>query len=119
MTAGQVQDSVQEISRDERGRFIGSGNPAGHVRSRQHREMLDAYAAEFGGLDAITPAERVDLDEAVTSLLRAKRASHNDAVRLKRDAREWLDGIRTRRKREPAGPTLAEYIASKHPEAAE
>jgi hypothetical protein len=62
---------------------------------------------------AMTPAERMDLDEAVTSLLRAKRASHNDAVRLKRDAREWLDGIRARRKREPAGPTLAEYVAGR------
>jgi hypothetical protein len=109
MTAG----AMQEISRDERGRFVGSGNPAGHVRSRQHREMVAAYAADFGGIDAMTPAERMDLDEAVTSLLRAKRASHNDAVRLKRDAREWLDGIRARRKREPAGPTLAEYVAGR------
>ena len=61
--------------------------------------MVEAYAAEFGGIGAMTPAERVDLDEAVASLLRAKRASHNDAVRLKRDAREWLDGIRARRQR--------------------
>jgi hypothetical protein len=99
MTAGAAQEITQEINRDKRGRFIGSGNPLGDVRSKQHRAMVEAYAAEFGGLNAMTPAERIDLDEAVRSLLRAKRASHNDAVRLKRDAREWLDGIRTRRRK--------------------
>jgi hypothetical protein len=109
MSAG----AMQVISRDEHGRFVGSGNPADHVRSRQRREMLDAYAAEFGGIDNMTAAERLELEEAVTSLLRAKRASHNDAVRLKRDAREWLDGIRARRKGEAAGPTLAEYVAGR------
>jgi hypothetical protein len=88
---------VQEITRDKRGRFISSGNPAGHVRSRQHREMLDAY--EFGGVDAMTPAERLDLDQAVTSLLQSKRANYTDAVRLRRDSREWLNGIRARRRK--------------------
>jgi hypothetical protein len=63
MSAG----AMQVISRDEHGRFVGSGNPAGHVRSRQRREI----------------------------------------------AREWLDGIRARRKGEAAGPTLAEYVAGR------
>jgi hypothetical protein len=118
MTAG----AVQGISRDERGRFVRgiSGNSAGHVRSRQHREMLEAYAAEFGGLEGMTPAERMDLDEAVSSLVRSKRANHTDAVRLKNDARKWLEGIRVRRgiksePQRPAVPSIAEIMGLNRP----
>jgi hypothetical protein len=66
-----------------------SGNPSGQS------SLFKVYAAEFG---AMSPVEQVEPRRAVNLLRRAERgASDNDAVRMTREAREWLDGIRARR----------------------
>jgi hypothetical protein len=65
-----------------------SGNPAGKP------SLFKIYAAEFGEM---TPVEEVELRRAVNLLRRAERADDNNAVRMTREAREWLDGIRARR----------------------
>jgi hypothetical protein len=104
-----MQENSRDVRRDSRGRYITTGNPRGHVMSRQRRELFDAYAAEFGGVDTLTPADLADLHQAVDSLLRAKRAK--DAVPYKRDAREWLACIRARRASKPeAAPTLGAVL---------
>jgi hypothetical protein len=83
-----------------------SGNPGGQP------SLFRIYAAEFGEL---TPVETVELQRAVRLLRQAERANANDAVRLTREAREWLDGIRARRaKRQQADiPAFDRYLAEK------
>ena len=80
-----------------------SGNPGGQP------SLFKIYAAEFGEL---TPVENVELRRAVKLLRQSERANHNDAVRLTREAREWLDGIRMRRaKRQQADiPAFDQYL---------
>jgi hypothetical protein len=65
-----------------------SGNPGGQP------SLFKIYAAEFGQM---SPVEQVELRRAVNLLRRAERADDNNAVRMTREAREWLDGIRARR----------------------
>ena len=65
-----------------------SGNPSGAA------SLFNIYAAEFGDM---TPVERFELRQFVNLMRRAKRADDNDAVRMMREAREWLEGIRARR----------------------
>ena len=87
--------SAVEAAKPVRGRGSGrpfergqSGNPGGQP------SLFKVYAAEFGDM---TPVEEVELRRAVNLLRRAERADDNNAVRMTREAREWLDGIRARR----------------------
>jgi hypothetical protein len=83
-----------------------SGNPGGQP------SLFKIYAAEFGEL---SPVEVVELRRAVKLLRQAERANYNHAVRLTREAREWLDGIRARRasKRQSDIPAFDRYVAEK------
>jgi hypothetical protein len=84
-----------------------SGNPSGKP------SLFKIYAAEFG---VMSPVEQVELRRAVNLLRRAERADDNNAVRMTREAREWLDGIRARRahQRERSPVTAFDaYVAEK------
>jgi hypothetical protein len=83
-----------------------SGNPGGQP------SLFKVYAAEFGEM---TPVEAVELRRAVSLLRKAEKANNNDAVRMTREAREWLDGIRARRaKRQRSDiPAFDRYVAEK------
>jgi hypothetical protein len=88
----------------ERGR---SGNPGGQP------SLFKVYAAEFGDMSAV---EVVELRRAVNLLRRAERADDNNAVRMVREARSWLDGIRARRAHQrELSPVTAfdQYVAEK------
>jgi hypothetical protein len=63
----------------------------------------------------LTPVEHVELRRAVKLLRQAERANHNHAVRMSREAREWLDGIRARRaKRQQSDITAFDrYVAER------
>jgi hypothetical protein len=83
--------SAAEAAKSVRGRPFErgqSGNPGGQP------SLFKVYAAEFGEM---TPVEQVELRRAVNLLRRAERADDNNAVRMTREAREWLHGIRARR----------------------
>jgi hypothetical protein len=92
-----------------------SGNPGGKPR-RQH-VLFEAIAAEFGGASALTAMEREYIARAADQLRRAERAKNSNAnVRLTRCADQLIGRVRDMRRerqRKPAGPTLAEYVASK------
>jgi hypothetical protein len=94
-TAGAAQSATGAARVPVRARGPGkpfragqSGNPSGQP------SLFQVYAAEFGEM---TPVEKVELRRAVNLLRRAERADDNNAVRMTREAREWLDGIRARR----------------------
>jgi hypothetical protein len=97
--------SAVEAAKPVRGRPFErgqSGNPGGKP------SLFKVYAAEFGTL---TPVEEVELRRAVSLMRRAERADDNNAVRMNREAREWLDGIRSRRaEQKPSTPTLADLL---------
>jgi hypothetical protein len=88
--------AVTEAAKPVRGRPFApgqSGNPGGQP------SLFKVYAAEFGEM---TPVEQVELRRAISLMRKADRADANNAVRMNREAREWLDGIRARRtKRDP------------------
>jgi hypothetical protein len=102
--------SAAESAKPVRGRPFArgqSGNPGGQP------SLFKVYAAEFGEM---TPVEQVELRRAISLMRKADRADANNAVRMNREAREWLDGIRVRRsKREVASPITAfdRYVADK------
>jgi hypothetical protein len=123
-SAGIVQDEARR-GRTKLGRFLPgvSGNPAGsRLKGKRLTELFDALAAEFGELDAV---ERTLLEQACRLLTKGARVADPDqAVRLANASTRLLLAMRKARdKRPPAGPTLAEYLASRHdaglPEAAE
>jgi hypothetical protein len=91
-----------------------SGNPGGVPRRAQ--VLFDALAGEFGA-ETLTAMQREYLKRAADLLRQAERAKGaNASVRLTRCADQLVGrvrDIRRERQRKPAGPTLAEYVASK------
>jgi hypothetical protein len=101
--------SAPEAAKPVRGRPFErgqSGNPGGQP------SLFKVYAAEFGDM---TPVECTELRRAISLIRRAQRADDNNAVRMYREAREWLAGIRARRasKAAPIGSDLDAYLAHK------
>jgi hypothetical protein len=92
-----------------------SGNPGGRLsNSKRYQELYLAIAGAFGELSAM---EREFVARAAEQLRRAEREKNNaEHVRLTRCAAQLIDRVRDlrrERQREPPGPTLAEYAASK------
>ena len=92
-----------------------SGNPGGkRSNGKRYLELFAAIAGEFGELSAL---EWEFVARAAEQLRRAEREKNNaEHVRLTRCAAQLIDRVRDlqrERQREPSGPTLAEYIASK------
>jgi hypothetical protein len=114
-SAGTVQGKAQP-ERTSRGRWRPgvSGNPSGSIKSKRYLELHAEIVADLGGESVLTGIDRVIIGQAVTLLIRAEKVPDtNIAVRAANTATRLLASLRnTRRRREPTGPTLPEYLAS-------
>lgn len=115
VNAGRMQDKAQ-VDRTRRGRWRPgvSGNPSGSIKSKRYLELHAEIVSDLGGESALTGIDRVIIGQAVTLLIRAEKIPDtNIAVRAANAATRLLASLRNRRhRREPKGPTLAEYLAS-------
>jgi hypothetical protein len=94
-----------------------SGNPQGPPSNKVRAEHIERkareLAAEFGGLDAMTPVDRTLMLQAATLLVRKPR-TQVDVVRIANSVSRLLGIVSRRHPREPdRGPSLHEYLASK------
>jgi hypothetical protein len=91
-----------------------SGNPRGPLSRKARRDArMNDLAAEFGGIDALSPGDRRFLTEAVDLLLSiTKTTNENNKVRVVNAVNRIVSGIRERRasKRAPSDPWLVELI---------
>lgn len=90
-----------------------SGNPlGGSVVSKRIIELFESMRADFNDLTAI---ETELLLQAARLMWRAERVKDGDtAVRLTNSASRLLTNLRNgRRQREPATPTLQDYVRSR------
>ncbi len=98
-----------------------SGNPAGRrLRGKRFTELFDGMAADFGGVDALTPVQSVMLSQACRLLMRAEREKNaEDAVRLSNAAVRMLGSLRNGRRQPTLRPveTFAELAARAQAEA--
>jgi hypothetical protein len=89
-----MQDAAQEIEqvRHQDGRFVKgiSGNPQGSIskaeQARRVAEMAESLAVEFGGLSALSPAERLLIEGAAELALmpiRRRPFVETEAVRVR------------------------------------
>jgi hypothetical protein len=109
-TARQMQEST---GRDARGRYIRgfSGNTKGSIKSKRYEQLYAELVREFGEPTAMDAAL---LSQAVNLLCRGERAKNStDAVRCANTASRLLAILWEKRKREPTGLTLTEYVALK------
>jgi hypothetical protein len=92
--AGSAQATGQIEKHSTRWRPGQSGNPAGSVSkaemARRVAEMAESLASEFGGLGALTPAERLLITGAAEGAVdlaampvRRPRGGETDAVRVR------------------------------------
>jgi hypothetical protein len=118
-----MQGSEQAAPRNT-GRFQPgqSGNPGGKVSNAERRRRAEAkareLAIEYGGYDALSPVDRVLVDQAAMLLMRRPRSAE-DIVRVSNSIQRLLSRLSKRqveRKREPA-PDLRSYLNSLQPKA--
>jgi hypothetical protein len=96
-----------------------SGNRFGSLSAKARAERIEAkareLAVEFGGYDSLSPVDRTLIEQAVGLVLRHPKSAE-DIVRHANAVQRLLGGLRKRlgRAREPAAPSLAEYVAAKY-----
>jgi hypothetical protein len=93
-----------------------SGNPRGREGKAKREARIDAIVADWAGSASLTPAER-DLLRYAAGLLLSHPKTSEDKVRVLNCVARALAQcglVDNRRKREPAAPTLAEYLARKN-----
>jgi hypothetical protein len=97
-----------------------SGNPRGREGRAKRQARIDAIVAEwsgpFGGASSLKPAER-DLLRHAAELSLSRPRNSEDKVRVVNAISKIMAQVGfvdKRRKREPAVPTLAEYLARKN-----
>jgi hypothetical protein len=107
--AAKMQITEQRAKQGKRGnpswRPGVSGNPRGRASRRErHAKLMHELAAELGGLDALTVAERVTLSMAVDLMMR-KVGSAEDHVRICNTVDRMLRSLRrTHAVKREAGP---------------
>jgi len=99
--------------RDARGRLLRGHtlNTKGMIKSKRYERLYSDLSRELGEVTAIDAAL---LSQAVNLLCRTERVKNStDAVRCANTASRLLAMLWDKRKREPTGLTLAEYVAAK------
>jgi hypothetical protein len=92
-----------------------SGNPRGPLSRKARRDArMNDLAAEFGGVEALSPGDRRFLTEAVDLLLSiTKTTNENHKVRIVNAVNRIVQGIRSRHataKRENVDPWLVTLV---------
>jgi hypothetical protein len=91
-----------------------SGNPGGRLSNAERQRRIEAQArelaVEFGGFEVLSPVDRVLLMQAAALLLRRPKSAE-DIVRVANSVQRLLGGLSKRKRREPAVPSVADYVA--------
>jgi hypothetical protein len=94
-----------------------SGNPSGSTVSKRVTVLFDAMLADFGE-GALSAIDSAMLLQACRLLVRSERTADADsAVRLSNAAARLIAGLRSAKRREPAGETFADIAARAQEEA--
>jgi hypothetical protein len=114
------EQEQRKPSRDGNPRWLPgvSGNPVGResreARHARRARLISEWAAPFGGMAVLQPAELDLLHQAAELALRKQPRKAEDAVRVANVISKILQQCRLvdkRRRREPqSGPTLAQYL---------
>ena len=109
-------------------RFV-HGTDGRSVLMRRRRDLFAIYLSALGGEDAVTPATMLDVRRAADAIslaeeyraraLRGEAVVLDDLVRLENAASRSVKLLGIKRTVRDQTPTLAEYLAAHHGEAAE
>jgi len=91
-----------------------SGNPSGRLSNAARQERIEQktkeLAIEFGGLETLSPVEKVMLEQAAT-LLSRRPSSAEDVVRVANSVQRLLGALGKRKgRREPEHVPLRERL---------
>jgi hypothetical protein len=109
-----MQTDVQAAKQATTTKFVKgrSGNPAGRLDVKRYRETFAALAAELGGEDKLTASQRLIIDQIARLQSRRWQQDH---VRAGNVIAKLMRLLGIDRKKEPAKPSLADYLRSRSP----